>query len=88
MSNIPMLVWVTWLFASWWLFVAVFDYIRPASKRYRNRRALYLALVAAGQLAFLGYAQLHALGPIVFVVLVGFGLSWLLWVREGSTRGD
>lgn len=78
-----MSVWVTWLFASWWLFIAVYDYLRPASKRYKNRRTLYWALVAAGQLAFWGFALLWAWEPIGFVVLIGFGLSWLLWMWEG-----
>jgi CHAT domain-containing protein len=83
MINLPTRVWVTWSFTLWWLFVAIHDYVRPACPRYRNRRALYLALVAAGQLAWLGYLLLQ-LEPIAWVVLVAFGLTWLLWRREAS----
>jgi len=84
MINLPTQVWVTWLFAIWWLFVAVHDYISLASPRYRNGRALYLALVAAGQLAWLGYLLLQALVPIALVVLIAFGFTWWLWMREAS----
>ena len=82
MTELPTRVWVTWLFALWWLIIAIRDYISHASPRYKNGRALYLALVAAGQLAWLGYLILQALRPLVWIVLAAFGLTWLLWIRE------
>lgn len=82
MMHLPTSVVVTWLFALWWLYVALRDALSPASPRYRHGRAVALALVAVGQLAWLGYLLLHEVRPFVLPVLGAFGLTWVLWVRE------
>jgi hypothetical protein len=82
MPNLPTQVWVTWFFALWWVIVGVHNYISHVSPRYKNGRALFFALIAAGQLAWLGYLLLQAVMSLVLIVLVAFALTWLLWVRE------
>ncbi|MCL4299202.1 MAG: CHAT domain-containing protein [Anaerolineae bacterium] len=84
MSNLSVFVWVLWLFALWWLYVAGRDYSSPTSPRYRNGSALFLALVAAGELAGVGYLLLQALTPMALGLLAVFSVTWLLWVQEAS----
>lgn len=86
MPNLPIQVWAAWVYALWWLFVAIRDYASPVSPRYKNGRAFYLALVAVAQLAWLGYLLLEGFSLIALAVLVAFGFTWLLWVREASAK--
>ncbi len=87
MANIAMNVWIAWimwLFALWWLITAFRGYTSHSSPRYKNLRACYLALIAMGQLAWLGYLLLQAVTPLVCIVQVAFGLTWWLWKREDA----
>jgi hypothetical protein len=77
--NVPLVVWITWAFAAWWLFVAFRDYRSPASPRRGNGLALGLALVAAGQLGWLGYVLLRGIGEFVLLTLLGFVITLVLW---------
>jgi hypothetical protein len=77
--NLPPTVLVTWLFGLWWLFVAFRGYYSPASPRRGNGLAFGLALVAAGQLGWLGYVLYRGIGELVMLTLIGYVVTWILW---------
>ena len=84
MNSQSVLAWAAWLFALWWLYVAGQDYSSSTSPRYKSGRALFLALIAAGELAWLGSLLLEGLTPMTWVLLIAFSFTWLLWSRKAS----
>jgi hypothetical protein len=81
MPDLPIQVWVAWIFSLWWLFVAIRDYANPASPRYKDGWTFCLALLAVAQLFWLGYLLREGFSQIALAVLTAFGFTWLLWVR-------
>ena len=77
---IPQQVVVTWLFAAWWLFIAIRDSTNRRSPRYANGFAIFLALTAAGILGWLGFLLLWNVRAWVFVALAAFGITFVAWV--------
>ena len=78
---------VTWLFATWWFFGAIRDCTNPKSKRYGNPISILLALVAAGTLGWLGLSLLSGAQTQVAIGLIGFGVSFILWVVASLAGG-
>lgn len=87
-ANVPVVVWITWLFALWWVFLAFRDYNSASSRRRGNGTAFALALVAAGQLAWMGYLQLRGIRELVLLTLVGFAMTLVFWSIVGRRRAS
>ena len=84
---IPQSALVTWLFAAWWLFVALNDSTNSKSPRYGNLASILFALVAAGTLGWLGLLLVQGASDQILVWLIAFGISFLLWVRASLAKG-
>lgn len=84
---IPQTSLVAWLFAAWWLFVALRDCISPKSPWYGNLPSILFALMAAGTLVWLGFLLLKGARDYVLFALIGFGVSFLLWIAVSLAGG-
>lgn len=71
---------VSWLFAAWWLQVALRDLVSEASPRYRNATAIFLALVIAGQAVWIGVLMASGARALAPISLLGMAIAWVLWM--------
>lgn len=78
---------LSWLIAAWWLFVALRDCTNAKSPRYGNVPSILLALIAAGMLVWLGFLFFLETRAHVPIALIGFGVSFVLWIVASLAGG-
>jgi hypothetical protein len=83
---VPQPVLVTWLFAAWWLYVAIRDSTNPRSKRYANVPSILASLANVAILTWLGFLLLWQARAWVVVALALFALMWIVWMAVSLGR--
>lgn len=84
---IPKTALVSWLFATWWLYVAIRDCTNPKSPRYGNLPSILFALIAAGTLGWLGFLLMKGARDQILICLISFAVSFVLWVIVSLAGG-
>jgi hypothetical protein len=96
-GGLPAPAIVSWLFAAWWLLVAVRDFNVPryrsdaGTSRYREPVPLILALAASIALGLVGLFIVIEQRILVIIALLVFAVSWAAWTavaREGHDKGS
>ncbi len=80
----------TWVFALWWVSMALRDSLSPLSPRYGAAWAVPLALVAAGQYGCIGvlvYLE-HGFPALLVLGTSAITLACWQWLDTGTKRGS